>query len=375
MANRLTPLTAMVHAPVAMIADLVVPRRIAAREPEDFTTRWLDGVLRLPEGSVTRSEVREIDHGTSLRVRLEIFHGDTSTSVFIKQTPTRKPARLFNAVTRLCQHEVHFYTHLADQIDCAPTALAAEWHGLTGRSTLVLPDLGGEGYEFLDVADHATADQAALAVEAMAGLHRRFWGDTSFDPRGEYLPRNTASPFITPLLCRYLGGAPAAIAGQLPSAFTAELQVLRTHAQAMPALFDSFDQTLVHNDSHQGNMAYRDDRVLLLDWQACCVGSAVKDFAYFMASSDSAMRRASERELLQHYLDVLAAGDGPAIAWDDAWRAYRILVITGFIAAAATALAGDRLQNAANAKAGLQRAATTLVDLESFKAVQQRLTA
>ena len=47
----------------------------------------------------------------------------------------------------------------------------------------------------------------------------------------------------------------------------------------------------------------------------------------------------------------------------------------GFIAAAATALAGDRLQNAANAKAGLQRAATTLVDLESFKAVQQRLTA
>jgi len=143
----------------------------------------------------------------------------------------------------------------------------------------------------------------------------------------------------------------------------------------MPALFDSFDQTLIHNDSHQGNMAYRDDRVLMLDWQACCVGSALKDFAYFLASADSAMRRASERELLQHYLDVLSAGDGPTIAWDEAWHAYRILAVTGFIAAAATALAGDLLQNAANAKAGLQRAATTLVDLESFKAVEQQLSA
>jgi hypothetical protein len=375
MANRLTPLTAMLRAPIAMAIDLVVPRGVAAREPEDLTKQWLDGVLGLPEGSVTRSEVREIDHGTSLRVQLEIFHGATSTSVFIKQTPTRKPARLFNALTRLCQHEVHFYKHVADHTGCAPKALAAEWHGLTGRSTLVLPDLRDEGYTFIPVADHATADQAALVVEALASLHRKFWHNASFDRTGEYLPRNSASPFITPVLCRYLGGGPSVIAEQVPSAFTEELHTLRTHAGAMPALFDSFDQTLVHNDSHQGNMAFRSDRALLLDWQACCVGSALKDFAYFLASADSAMRRASERELLQHYLDVLSAGDGPIIGWDGAWEAYRVLAVTGFIAAAATALAGDRLQNAANARAGVERSATTLTDLESFKAVQQRLAA
>jgi len=226
MANRLTHLTAIVHAPVALVADLVVPRRTAWREPDDFTTRWLNGVLGLTEGSVTRSEVRDIDHGTSLRVRLEIFHGDTSTSVFVKQTPTRKPARLFNSLTRLCRHEVHFYKHIAGDTGCAPTALAAEWHGLTGRSTLMLPDLGDQGYTFLDVADHATTDQAALVVESIAQLHRRFWNNPGFDHSGEYLARNTPSPFITPLLCRYLGGAPAVIADQLPAAFTSELQVL-----------------------------------------------------------------------------------------------------------------------------------------------------
>lgn len=375
MANRLSPLVALVQAPIALVADRVVLRRVAAREPSDFTTRWLDRVLDLPDGSVTRSEVVELDHGTSLRVRLEIFHGDTSTSVFVKQTPMRAPARLFNSITRLCRHEVHFYTHLADATGCAPKALAAEWNGLTGRSTLVLPDLGDDGYSFLPVADHATADQAALVVERMAVLHRRFWHDSTFDQTGEYLQRNTPSPVITPLLVRHLGNGPAVIADQLPAAFMADLHALRSHARAMPALFNSFDQTLIHDDSHQGNMAFRSDHALMLDWQACCFGSALKDFAYFLATADSAMRRANERELLQHYLDVLSAGDGPVIGWEEAWTAYRILAVTGFIAAAATALAGDRLQNAANATTGLARATTTLIDLESFKAVNQRLAA
>ncbi|MGV0740607.1 phosphotransferase [Mycobacterium syngnathidarum] len=375
MANRLTPLSAMAYAPIALAADLVVPRRSAAREPGDFNSRWLERILGLSEGSVTRSEVREIDHGTSLRVRLEIFHSNTSTSVFVKQTPTRMPARLFNSMTRLCEHEVHFYKHLSRETGCAPTALAAEWHALTGRSTLVLPDLRQDGYSFLDVADLATADQAALAVEAMADLHRRFWCGGDFGLAGEYRPQNSVSPYVTPFLCRYLGGGPSIIVDQLQAAFIDELRTLRTHASAFPALFNSFDQTLIHNDSHQGNIAYRADKVTLLDWQVCCVGSALKDFAYFLASADSAMRRKHERELLQHYLAVLSAGDGPVIGWDDAWRAYRILVITGFIAAAATALAGDRLQNSANAKAGLERTATALVDLESFKTVQRQLSA
>jgi Phosphotransferase enzyme family len=373
MPNRLTPLIAMVRAPIAIIADRVVPHRTAVRIPDDLENRQLDRMLGLPEGSVTRSVVREMDHGTSLRVRLEIFHGNTSTSVFIKHTPTRTPARLFNTIIRLCEHEVHFYTHVADDTGCAPRALAAEWHGLTGRSTLVLPDLRDDGFEFLEVADRATADQAALAVEALAGLHRRFWNDTSFDRTGEYLPRNSASPYVTPLLCRYLGGGPPSIAGQLPPALAEELRLLRRHAAAMPALLDSFDQTLVHNDTHQGNIAFRSDRAIMLDWQACCIGSALKDVAYFLSSVDSQIRRSSERELLRHYLDVLSAGDGPVIDWDDAWQAYRILAVTGFIAASATALFGDRLQNAANARAALERTATTLIDLESFKAVRRQL--
>jgi len=375
MANRLTPLTALAHAPLALVADRVVPRSAAARGPGDFTTHWLDGVLRLPEGSVTRSEVREIDHGTSLRVHLEVFHGDDSTSVFIKQTPTRIAARLFNTFARLCAHEVHFYRHVADRTDCAPTALAADWHALTGRSTLVLPNLHDAGFEFVDVADRVTVDQTALGIEALAGLHRKFWGNNGFDRSGEYQPVNSSAPFVTPLLCRYLGGNPAALADQLPPEFVRDVHILRTSAGSLNAVFNSFAQTLLHNDSHQGNMAFRHDRALLLDWQVCSVGPALKDFAYYLTTLDSDVRRTHERDLLKQYLDVLAAGDGPVIAWDEAWEGYRILAVTGFIAAAATALFGERLQNLDNASAGVQRSADALVELESFKALQHRIAA
>jgi Phosphotransferase enzyme family len=375
MANRLTPLGSIVAAPARMLADVIVPHSIAARSTSDLDTRRLEEMLGLPAGSVFRGKVRGIDHGTSLRVQLEILHGDTSTSVFIKHTPTRVAARLFNLVARLCEHEVHFYRDIAGQLECAPTALATQWHPGTGRSTLMLPDLGRDGYEFLELSDVITGDQAALAIEAMAGLHRTFWRDRRIDRTGEYLPENSFSRFGMPLLCRLLGKAPQAIAEHLPTGFLGDLDVLRTHAQEMNFVFNSFDQTLLHNDSHQGNVAYGSDKAMLVDWQVCCRGSALKDFAYFMSCIDSNVRRAQERDLLNLYLDMVSAGDGPVVPWDEAWTAYRILAITGFIAAATTTLFGDRLQNAGNAAVSLQRSVSSLIDLESFKAVEHVLAA
>lgn len=368
--SRLAPLRSVIAAPVRDLADLMLPNGIAARSPADLDVDWLAAMLGLPAGAVTGCEVTDLDHGTSMRVRLRIHHGGTSTSVFVKHTPTRVAARTFNLAAKLCENEVRFYRDVADRSGCAPTALAARWHPITGRSTLVLPDLTDDGFDFLEVAESISADRAALVIEALARLHRAFWGRS---PADEYLPAKSFSRIGTPLLCRHLGGAPRAVAAHLPSSFVDDLHLLRTHAGQLDGLFTSFDQTLLHNDSHQGNVAYRTDTALLLDWQVSSMGSALKDVAYFMACIDTDVRRACERDLLDLYLAALSAGDGPVIGWDDAWTQYRILVITGFIASAATALFGDRLQNAQNAVVGLQRSATTLVDMESFRAVEDAL--
>lgn len=373
MANRFSAFGAILAAPVRVVADRVAPSSAAPRLVEDLDPRWFDRVLRLPSGSVRSCEVRDIDHGTSLRVRAEVFHDRGSTTLFIKQTPTRVPARTFNLIARLCEHEVYFYRQRAAETGCAPTALAADWHALTGRSTLVLPDLGAEGFTFVEIAERCSSGQAATAVEAMATLHRTFWGAKRFDPRREYAPANMMSAWGNPLLCRYLGGMPERLEEQLPTGFAAAARILRDRAGDMNALFNSFDKTFVHNDSHQGNIAFRADRAVLLDWQVCAAGSAIKDFAYFLATVDTELRRAHERELLAVYLAALSAGDGPVIGWDDAWRAYRVLAVTGYIAAAVTSLFGDRLQNVDNVRTGLQRSAAALVDLDSFRAVSAAL--
>ena len=369
MATRFSPASAILAAPVRVLADRIVPSNVAPRLVEDLDPRWFDQILGLPSGSVRSCEIRDIDHGTSLRVRAEVFHDGGSTTLFIKHTPTRVAARTFNLVSRLCEHEVYFYGQRAAETGCAPTALAAQWHGPTGRSTLVLPDLNAEGFAFVEIAEKCSSDQAATAVEAMANLHRTFWGAKRFDPRREYVPANMMSAWGNPMLCRYLGGTPERLEEHLPPGFAAQARIIRDRSGDMSALFNSFDQTFVHNDSHQGNIAFRADRAVLLDWQVCAVGSAIKDFAYFLATADTELRRAHERELLALYLAALSAGDGPVIGWDDAWRAYRVLAVTGYIAAAVTSLFGDRLQNVDNVRTGMLRAAAALVDLDSFTAV------
>jgi hypothetical protein len=373
-ANRFSPFSAILSAPVRVVADRIVPASAAPRGVEDLDLRWFDRILGLSQGSVRSCEVRDIDHGTSLRVRVEVLHDGGSTTLFIKQTPTRIAARTFNLISRLCEHEVYFYGHRAAETGCAPKALAAQWHPATGRSTLVLPDLGADGFTFVDIAQTCSSDQAARAVEAMATLHRTFWGAKRFDPRRQYLPANMMSSWGNPLLCRYLGGTPERLEEHLPTGFAAQARIIRDRAADMTALFNSFDQSFVHNDSHQGNVAFRADRAVLVDWQVCAVGSAIKDFAYFLATADTKLRRAHERDLLALYLAALSAGDGPVIGWDDAWHAYRVLAVTGYIAAAVTSLFGDRLQNADNVRTGLLRAATAVVDLDSFSAVGAALT-
>ena len=96
--------------------------------------------------------------------------------------------------------------------------------------------------------------------------------------------------------------------------------------------------------------------------------------AYFVATGmDTEDRRGCERELLTTYADRLASHGVEVMNADERWFAYRVLLVTGFVAAAVTAVFKDRLQQAANAEAGLARACTAVADLESFAALRDQM--
>lgn len=67
-------------------------------------------------------------------------------------------------------------------------------------------------------------------------------------------------------------------------------------------------QTLLHGDLHVGNVYFDGGRAALRDWQVVGRGSPAFDVAYLIGSAMTIDdRRTSERELLRHYLDALAA--------------------------------------------------------------------
>jgi aminoglycoside phosphotransferase (APT) family kinase protein len=89
----------------------------------------------------------------------------------------------------------------------------------------------------------------------------------------------------------------------------------------------------VHGDAHAGNLfktpGGRD--VGVIDWQLVQRGHWAQDVAYHLATALSVSeRRASERDLLDHYLVRLAAFGGPAIDRDTGWAQYRMAMLYGY---------------------------------------------
>jgi hypothetical protein len=316
-----------------------------------------------------------VDHGTSQRSELIVCHVDGSTSsLFVKNTPIRLGARLLDAWAGLCEREARFYRDVAAEIPSAPKSLISEWDPRTRRSTIVLPNLVEDGFEFRPNNDPCTPAQIELALEALADLHT--WGGPRADGTlGDAFDLGTKSQRrMSRFVCRVLGRGPKALRDIVPENVLADSRLLATRAKEYAIALDSFPQAFIHNDTHRGNIGFSPSAAALIDWQVCGWGPALKDVAYLMATSlEPEDRRATEHDLLDHYLTAVEKAGGERMDHEEAWFAYRVLTVTGYVAAAFAAMFRDRLQAAANAEAGLRRASAAVDDLNSFAALREHL--
>jgi aminoglycoside phosphotransferase (APT) family kinase protein len=154
--------------------------------------------------------------------------------------------------------------------------------------------------------------------------------------------------------------------------------VSRTHATRrveVANLWRSLPQSLLHGDTHRGNLGFHDQRVTLFDWQVTGKGPALKDLAYFAATSLAPeVRRSIERDLVRDYVDAIRAGGGPDLIEEQAWDQYRLLVLTGYVAAAFTVVFADRLQSDETMRAALARAVAAVRDHASFARLRRQFT-
>src|SRR5581483_4733829 len=229
--------------------------------------------------------------------------------------------------------EARFYRDFAREVDIeVPTCYFADIDPDSGRSAAV------QGARFGAYDEPLRPDAAAAVLANLANLHSQFWGDPVLDGPLLKDPLVEDSPDGAGMLHHFISEDNWNDQMSRPKAdrIPEQLRDRATMVGAITAMWGrQFDAplTTLHGDPHIGNLYFRPDgRPGLLDWQVFCRGIWATDVAYFMAGAmDPADRRTHERDLLRHYLQLLAADDGPEVAFEDAWTRYRERMFHGFM--------------------------------------------
>jgi aminoglycoside phosphotransferase (APT) family kinase protein len=348
-----------------------VPRR-----PHDIDLSVFQGLTARDDAVAIR--ICDVNHGTATRARIEITGAPgLPTTAFAKLAATRPAERLLNRLMGLAHNETEVYRLLRSELnDVMPNVYGTASDG-RGRAVVIMEDLASGGAVFPPMEVGATAQQALAVAAALAGLHRTYWMSGRFAGHGDlagFGPNRSRSSRFGPHSWHLLRTIPRDFDDVAPQDVRSEAKMLITQRWPIVRLMRTYPYTFTHGDTHLGNMCFRDDRPILFDWQVASSGPAVKDLAYFAATSiDPETRRTIDRQLVTTYVNALNSDGITRLEYDQAWDSYRMFAITAYIAAGVTAAFGRRLQGEAIARAGLDRAVQALRDLGSFDELRRRL--
>ena len=317
-------------------------------------------------GPIRRAEVLDVDSYTTTRTRAVLWCTEGGSRRIFVKTPSRSlKIRLVVEGAGLTAAEIRFYRELSSGVPVrTPECIYSRHDG--ANFELVLEDLK-ERYQISGGETACSLSEAEAVVDALADLHAfgwkanlPAWMERQLDRErklgarlGVRLMRSglrAAGDLITPKLWR--------------EAIVYEL--LRRDADRV---LTSGPLTLIHNDCHRGNLAFdQNGEPIFFDWQMTRVGQWARDVSYFCTFSlDRSERSRSERNLLERYLERLAAAGGPVLPRKDAWTAYRRHTAYAFEAAAVTL--GLTASEDTAARIWLQRSAAAVEELDSFSAL------
>ena len=353
---------------------------------------WLTAALAEDYPGVRVAAVERLGGhvGTTTRERIALRYdapgegGPPPDRLFVKITAPGFGTRLFGSLFRLGWNEVGFYRDVRRGLDVlAPRCYAARRRRQGGRFVLLLEDLALGGARFATVAEPVGIDLARAAVRTLGRLHAGFWqssrilsrdGDLAWLKSGVANENAAVERWISrradaPVIRRYRDLLPPPVRERV-----AEIHARRDRREAWwaePPL------TLIHGDSHVGNMFFTGEgdslEAGLLDWQVLQRGQGIRDVGYFLMNSlDTDLRRSHQEALLALYLATLRKGGVSEADLDPGrlFERYRSQALYVWIASAVTA-ATPGLQPEPVARRALQRAAAALEDLEAFQLLDE----
>lgn len=341
-------------------------------QPEAVTAPWLSAVLQAshPGVSVTGTHVLAQDSGTTGRMRLRLEYGNGPAgpeSVFVKLPPFDESQRRLVAKTDMGRREARFYAGPGVE---APLRIPRPYFAAFGDEpteyVMVLEDLVASGARLTTRAAPLDEDETGLLVRALAGLHAHFWEDPRFDDELSWVQPAMRGSYGAKLVA----GAQEQFAADFPPVFDDLCRTFIEHHERIAELWDVGAPTLIHGDTHAGNLFVDGDEVGVYDWAVISRSPGIRDLAIHLGNSCPAeLRSAHQEQWIRGYRDVLVGAGIDAPDFDELWLQYRITVLYAWVAATTTASMGSRWQPIEVGMAGMTRATETCADLETVEAI------
>lgn len=345
----------------------------------EIDAEWLTAALqnRHPGAQVESVEIADRAEVTNSHAWLRVVYTQGSasgpTSLFCKLLPNDPARRVAIAGTQMGLREAKFYDALAPQLAMrVPEAHVVRYEEDQGGAfVLLLEDLGESGCTVSTGPESPTPDAAAKALTDLAAMHVRFEDPARRAAEAGWVPEPDApSDYGRVRLQEGLTHH----RDKLTHAFAEMAEVYVDHQAALHEIWKEGPRTVIHGDTHIGNLFDDHGVTGFLDWGLVVVSTPLRDVSYFLNMCLSVEdRRARDRDLIRHYLEVRRSLGGASISFDEAWKVHRLQA--AYLAPAACQIVTfpedvtDRRKRFA--AAFLERASAAIEDLESRSALRE----
>lgn len=332
-----------------------------------------------PDVEVSRVQVVKRTSGTNSNVRLAVEYSrdlGAPTAIFAKLPPGGATQRELVKKSGMAAREVGFYRDVARSVPLRfPRAYHAAYDEETADFVLLLEDVTTSGAVFLDPEASTPFEVARRAVEDLADLHLAHRQDQALRRRVAWVgPQIRLREYGAGMLSTALEHCRSSLADEFA-------RVARFYVDHHDAVHDAWEKgawSVIHGDCHFGNVFLEKERIGFFDWGCMAYMPGIRDVGYYLCMGLSVDdRRAFERELLGLYVSRIAAGGGPDMSFDEAWRLHRIHAAYTVPASAPASifelLRGKVEFDPSVADAFLRRSTAAIEDLEAYQALSDRL--
>ncbi len=294
---------------------------------DDITPEWLTAALQEyhPGAHVAAVDVVFRAEVTNAHARLAITYdapAGAPPTLFCKLLPV-DDRRAAITTTRMGPREVRFYRDLAPLLKLrVPEVHVAEHDERDDSFVLLMEDLDASGCGVSDGTWGVDADGAAGALVGLAEIHARYEDPAKRAAEAPWVPEPVFGSTYGSVMLQYgLDNH----RDRLSDEFAAISQIYINQGKALHALFTAGPKTIIHGDTHVGNLFFDDGTIGFLDWGIINVNTPMREVSYFMnMAMNIDDRRRSEHDLLRHYLDAREAFGASRITFDEAWMAHRV---------------------------------------------------